>query len=162
MRSADINPPSRPNFERDPPDAGRVLTAAEQRVMDRNAEYFGVSILNLMEAAGRGVAEVARSEFQVRGKRIVVACGTGNNGGDGLVAARHLKDEARVTVLLAKTAKDVATPEARANLERLGTDVEVVEGPAQSERLFAEADILIDALLGIGVHGEIREPYATL
>ena len=139
-----------------------MLTAAEQRVMDRNAEYFGVSILNLMEAAGRGVAEVARSEFQVRGKRIVVACGTGNNGGDGLVAARHLKDEARVTVLLAKTAKDVATPEARSSLERLGTEVEVVEGPAQSERLFAEADILIDALLGIGVHGEIREPYATL
>ncbi len=139
-----------------------MLTAAEQRVMDRNAEYFGVSILDLMEAAGRGVAEVARSEFPIQGKRVVVVCGTGNNGGDGLVAARYLKDEARVTVLLAKPAKDLATREARANFERLGPGVEVVEGPAHSERLFREADLIVDALLGIGVHGEIREPYATL
>src|SRR2546422_4240840 len=130
--------------------------------MDRNAEYFGVPILNLMEGAGRGVAEVARSEFPIKGKRILVACGTGNNGGDGLVAARYLKDEARVTVLLAKPAKDVATPEARAALERLGPGVELVEGPSRSERLFKDADLIIDALLGIGVHGEIREPYASL
>src|SRR2546422_526085 len=130
--------------------------------MDRNAEYFGVPILNLMEGAGRGVAEVARSEFPIKGKRILVACGTGNNGGDGLVAARYLKGEARVTVLLAKPAKDVATPEARAALERLGPGVELVEGPSRSERLFKDADLIIDALLGIGVHGEIREPYATL
>ena len=139
-----------------------MLTAAEQRVMDRNAEYFGVSILNLMEAAGRGVAEIARTEFPIKGRRVVVACGTGNNGGDGLVAARHLKDEARVTVLLAKTRKDVATPEARANLERLGDGIDIVEGTVKSEALFREADLIIDALLGIGVHGEIREPYATL
>src|SRR5437867_975804 len=161
MRSADINPPSPPNLERDPSDAGRVLTAAEQRVMDRNAEYFGVSILNLMEAAGQGIAEIARWEFSIQGKRVVVACGTGNNGGDGLVAARDLKNEAHVTVLLAKPAKDLATPQARANFEKLGAGVEVVVGPAESGR-FREADLIVDALLGIGVHGEIREPYATL
>ncbi|TLZ63983.1 MAG: NAD(P)H-hydrate dehydratase [Methanobacteriota archaeon] len=139
-----------------------MLTAAEQRVMDRNAEYFGVSILGLMEAAGRGIAEVARSEFSIAGKRVVVACGTGNNGGDGLVAARHLKGEARVSVLLAKGARGVATPEARANLEKLGPGVDVVDGPTDSERAFRDADLIVDALLGIGVHGEIREPYATL
>jgi ADP-dependent NAD(P)H-hydrate dehydratase / NAD(P)H-hydrate epimerase len=139
-----------------------VLTAAEQRVMDRNAEFFGVSILDLMEAAGRGVAEVARTDFPIQGKRVVVACGTGNNGGDGLVAARYLKDDGRVTVLLAKPVSEIATLEARANLERLGPGVEVVEGPAHSERLFREADLIVDALLGVGVRGEIREPYATL
>src|SRR2546428_2914595 len=130
--------------------------------MDRNAEYFGVSILNLMEAAGQGIAELARWEFSIQGKRVVVACGTGNNGGDGLVAARDLKNEAHVTVLLAKPAKDLATPQARANFEKLGAGVEVVVGPAESGRRFREADLIVDALLGIGVHGEIREPYATL
>ena len=130
--------------------------------MDRNAEYFGVSILDLMERAGRGVAEVARTEFALKGKRVVVACGTGNNGGDGLVAARHLKDEARVTVLLAKTRADFATPEARANLERLGDAVPVVEGAGAGGKPFQGADLVIDALLGIGLHGEIREPYAGL
>src|SRR5437867_9863939 len=130
--------------------------------MDRNAEYFGVSILGLMEAAGRGIAEVARSEFSIAGKRVVVACGTGNNGGDGLVAARHLKGEARVSVLLAKGARGVATPEARANLEKLGPGVDVVDGPTDSEGAFRDADLIVDPLLGIGVHGEIREPYATL
>ena len=139
-----------------------MLTAAEQRVMDRNAEYFGVSILDLMEAAGRAVAEVARKEFPTEGKRVLVVCGTGNNGGDGLVAARYLKDDARVTVLLAKPAKDLATREARASFERLGPGVEVVEGTAHSEPRLHEADLIVDALLGIGVHGEIREPYATL
>src|SRR3989442_10921200 len=129
--------------------------------MDRNAEYFGVSILNLMEAAGQGIAELARWEFSIQGKRVVVACGTGNNGGDGLVAARDLKNEAHVTVLLAKPAKDLATPQARANFEKLGAGVEVIVGPAESRR-FREADLIVDALLGIGVHGEIREPYATL
>src|SRR5439155_14897232 len=66
------------------------------------------------------------------------------------------------TVLLAKPAKDLATREARTNFERLGPGVEVVEGAARSERLFKDADLIVDALLGIGVHGEIREPYATL
>lgn len=131
-------------------------------MIDRNAEFFGVSILDLMESAGRGVAEVARQEFGVAGKKVVIACGTGNNGGDGLVAARLLKDEARVTVLLAKTAKDFVTKEARANFDRLPKDVPVVERSADSERLFREADLVIDALLGTGLHGEIRDPYATM
>ena len=139
-----------------------MISAAEMRVLDRNAAYFGVSILELMENAGRGVADVARREFSVAGKKVVVACGTGNNGGDGLVAARELKDEAKVTVLLAKTTKDFATPEARTSYERLGREVKVVEASEDSGRIFREADLIVDALLGIGLHGEIREPYATL
>ena len=77
-----------------------MISPLEMRVLDRNAQYFGLSTLDLMEAAGKAVAEVARSEFGTAGKRILVLCGTGNNGGDGLVAARYLGKEARVTVLL--------------------------------------------------------------
>jgi len=139
-----------------------MITAAEMRVLDRNAAYFGVSILNLMENAGRGVAEIARRDFGVTGKKVLVACGTGNNGGDGVVAARLLADEARVTVLLAKTARDFTTIEAKTNFERLGSGVKIVEAAKDSERLIGEASLIIDSLLGIGLEGEIREPYATL
>src|SRR5467141_2351807 len=114
-----------------------MISPLEMRVLDRNAQHFGISTLDLMEAAGKAVAEVARSEFGAAGKRVLVLCGTGNNGGDGLVAARHLSKEARVTVLLARS-------------------------PDQFEEAIAEADLLIDALLGIGAEGSLREPFASL
>src|SRR3990172_9524319 len=104
-----------------------MMTATEMRVLDRNAEHFGVSILELMENAGKAVADVARKEFRVAGKRVLVVGGTGNNGGDGFVAARVLAKDARVEVLLARSPKQIATPEARTNFERLA-DVPVLEG----------------------------------
>src|SRR5437773_1510360 len=93
-----------------------MISPLEMRVLDRNAQSFGVSILDLMENAGKAVAEVARNEFSAAGKHVLVLCGTGNNGGDGLVAARHLAKDARVTVLLARSpdpfdTKEGMTPE---------------------------------------------------
>src|SRR5206468_12893220 len=79
-----------------------MISPLEMRVLDRNAQSFGVSILDLMENAGKAVAEVARNEFSAAGKHVLVLCGTGNNGGDGLGAARHLAKDARVTVLPAR------------------------------------------------------------
>src|SRR5467141_3017805 len=127
-----------------------MISPVEMRVLDRNALYFGVSIFDLMEAAGKAVADLARSEFAAAGKRILILCGTGNNGGDGLVAARHLAKDARVTVLLARSPDQFATKEALTNFERL-RDVQVLAGLDRSEEAIAEADLLIDALLGIGV-----------
>src|SRR5438876_136019 len=126
-----------------------MISPAEMRVLDRNAQYFGVSILELMENAGKAVADVARSEFGAAGKNVLVLCGTGNNGGDGLVAARHLTKETRVTVLLARSPDQFATPEAATNFERL-RDVQILAGLDKSEEAIAAADLLIDALLGIG------------
>src|SRR5256885_10261558 len=104
-----------------------MITPIEMRVLDRNAQHFGVPILELMENAGKAVADVARSEFRVGGKNVLVLCGTGNNGGDGLVAARHLANEARGTVLLARSPDQFATPEAAANFEPL-RDVQILAG----------------------------------
>src|SRR2546426_622017 len=138
-----------------------MISPAEMRVLDRNAQYFGVSILELMENAGKAVADAARSEFAAAGKSVLVLCGTGNNGGDGLVAARHLAKDARVTVLLARSPDQFATPEAAKNFERL-RDVQILAGLDKSEEAIAAAELLIDALLGIGVEGPLREPYAAL
>src|SRR3989454_10450269 len=65
-----------------------MISPAEMRVLDRNAQYFGLSILELMENAGKAVADVARSEFGAAGKNVLVLCGTGNNGGGGPGAGR--------------------------------------------------------------------------
>src|SRR3989442_1542944 len=107
-----------------------MISPAEMRVLDRNAQYFGVSILELMENAGKAVADVARSEFGAAGKNVLVLCGTGNNGGDGLVAARHLAKEARVTVLLARSPDQFVTQESGTNFERL-RDTQIQGGPRE-------------------------------
>src|SRR5205809_543359 len=105
-----------------------MISPAEMRVLDRNAQYFGVSILELMENAGKAVADVARSEFGAAGKNVLVLCGTGNNGGDGLVAARHLTKDARVTVLLARSPDQFVTQESATNFERLrGVQIRVAD-----------------------------------
>ncbi len=138
-----------------------MISATEMRVLDRNAQYFGVSILELMENAGKAVADIARSEFAATGKKVLILCGTGNNGGDGLVAARQLAKDARVTVLLARSPDQFATTEAQTNFERL-RDVPILAGLDQSEEAIAQADVLIDALLGIGIAGPLREPFGAL
>jgi NAD(P)H-hydrate epimerase len=138
-----------------------MLPAVEMRVLDRNAEHFGVPIAELMENAGRAVADIAKKAFGIAGKRVLVVCGTGNNGGDGLVAARYLSTECDAEVLLARPPDQFATDPARANFDRLG-DVPVHVGLDESEAAMSRADLIVDALLGIGAEGAVREPYATL
>src|SRR2546428_4335182 len=138
-----------------------MISPAEMRVLDRNAQYFGVSILELMENAGKALADVARSEFGAAGKNVLVLCGTGNNGGDGLVAARHLAREARVTVLLARSPDQFVTQESATNFERL-RDVQILAGLDKSEGAIAAGDLLVDALLRVGAGGPPRAPYAAL
>src|SRR3989454_10767818 len=72
-----------------------MISPAEMRVLDRNAQYFGLSILELMENAGKAVADVARSEFGAAGKNVLVLCGTGNNGGGGPGGGRPPPQEGR-------------------------------------------------------------------
>ncbi len=138
-----------------------MISATEMRVLDRNAQHFGVSILDLMEHAGKAVSDAALSDLAAAGKKVLVVCGTGNNGGDGFVAARYLAKSAHVTVLLARPPDQISTDESRTNFARI-KDIRTLEGLDKSEAAMADADIVIDALLGIGAEGSLREPYATL
>src|SRR4051794_20383878 len=131
-----------------------LYEAAEMRAVDKWAvEEQGVPSLDLMESAGIGlariVAEVARAGLPVR-----VVVGKGNNGGDGLVVARLLREEGRaVDVLIAGDPADLEG-DARANLERLpGAGPE----PFDPNRLEGSGAI-VDAMLGTGFEGEPREP----
>src|SRR2546422_1127101 len=95
-----------------------MISPAEMRVLDRNAQYFGVSILELMENAGKAVADAARSEFAAAGKSVLVLCGPRNNGGDGPRGARHLAKGAPGTGLPPRSPHQLAPPGAAKNVER--------------------------------------------
>ena len=127
--------------------------APTMRAIDRWAiEQQGVPSLDLMERAGAGVARAV--ERVVPDGPVVVVCGKGNNGGDGLVVARLLRDAGReVTVVLTAVANELAG-DARANLERLPGDAPVALSDA-SEAL-AASSVLVDGLLGTGFQGEVR------
>ncbi|MBV9415054.1 MAG: NAD(P)H-hydrate epimerase, partial [Solirubrobacterales bacterium] len=129
--------------------------AREQRVLDEWAiSERGIPGLELMERAGTGLADLVGS-LAPEG-RIVVVCGKGNNGGDGLVAARVLRERRRqVDVVLLAAAEDLRG-DAATNLERLpGTRPSSLEAGA-----LAGARAIVDAILGTGFSGEPREPAA--
>src|SRR6202012_5583093 len=97
----------------------KILTADEMRTADRvTTERFGISSLELMEHAGRAVARFILRELPQR-RHIVVLCGKGNNGGDGLVAARHLAEAGcTVSVLILGDPAELRG-DAKTMLERL-------------------------------------------
>lgn len=136
----------------------RPLTRAEVREVDRRAiEDLGVPGVVLMENAGRGLADaIARVARGV----VTVVCGTGNNGGDGWVAARHLllRGHAPSLILCGERAK--VTGDAATNLtvlERAGVPYAVAADGAALERLLAVAPgWVVDALFGTGLQGELR------
>ena len=138
------------------------LTAEEMAEVDRAAiEDYGMEVLVLMENAGRATACLALKMLggEVAGKTICCLAGKGNNGGDGLVAARHLGNwGADVDVILAEqrsVLRDVPARQA-AILEKMGVSI---KGPGED---FSDARLIIDALLGYGSRGNPKEPMANL
>jgi NAD(P)H-hydrate epimerase len=132
-----------------------LLDAAQQRALDEWAiTERGIAGLELMERAGAGLADVVLG-LGPRG-RVAVVCGKGNNGGDGLVCARHLRRRGLdVDVLLVADPGELRG-DAQANLERL-------EGPEPrqfSSEALEGAAVIVDAILGTGFSGVPREPAA--
>ena len=142
------------------------LTREEVRAVDRLAiDEFGMIGLVLMENAGRGAAE-RLIQLGIDGT-VVVCAGKGNNGGDGFVIARHLELlGCDVRVLLLANPSDLSG-DAAANWRIL----EAAETPrvvlgrqpplSDIDHALSHADWIVDALLGTGTVGEVREPYRT-
>ncbi len=132
-----------------------VIFARDMQILDINCEYFGLSRLQLMENAGKGVAEEVARRFD--SGSVAVFAGLGNNGGDAFVAVRHLQGF-EVEVYLMGRSSDIRTEIARRNFEVLEkAGYSIVEGVPQK----VNADIIIDGMLGTGVRGKLREPYRT-
>jgi ADP-dependent NAD(P)H-hydrate dehydratase / NAD(P)H-hydrate epimerase len=135
-----------------------ALSAADVRALDHNAEALGVSVAELMENAGSRVAEEIMARYPEGS--VLVFCGPGNNGGDGAVAARVLREAGRtVRLLLVGEGKmrSEAGEEALAEAEEAGVPV-VPFSDVHLEALLDEADLVVDAMLGIGIEGTLRPP----
>jgi hydroxyethylthiazole kinase-like uncharacterized protein yjeF len=140
-----------------------ILSPAEASALDRESRARGVPASLLMENAGREVARAAAAVAGgLYGRRVAVVCGKGNNGGDGLVAARHLaRWGMRVTVILLGAPEDFGEP-AATNFRRLSeVDVRVrASSPEVLERELARSDVAIDAIFGTGFRGVPEEEWA--
>jgi len=140
-----------------------MITGKEVKVLDKNSEYFGVPTSTLMENAGKGVANFITN--QLHKKEAIIFCGTGNNGGDGFVAARYLAGNCNVTVFLAGKESEIKTDISRNNFKKLKkSKVKIHDiGSLKSvDKLLTKNDIVVDSMLGIGLSGSLKEPYITL
>jgi ADP-dependent NAD(P)H-hydrate dehydratase / NAD(P)H-hydrate epimerase len=141
----------------------KILTAEEMREVDRlSTERAGIASLELMENAGRSVAEFIQQHYpDITRRHILVLCGKGNNGGDGFVVARHLKQMgANPEVILCASPQDIGGNAAE-NLKRwqlFPGDLRVVASESDWEKAavsLSAGEIIIDALLGTGTRGPV-------
>lgn len=144
--------------------AVKIITVDKSRELEHRANEGGLSFATMMENAGRETAEAIRRRIAPKGRCVVVLVGPGNNGGDGLVAAHYLWTMgARVTCYLWKR-----SGEDDPNLQRVeedGLPILWAEDDDEFEALrglLSGADVVIDALLGVGVSLPIRDNLARL
>lgn len=145
----------------------KLVTAEQMRDLDRRAtDDYGIPSVLLMENAGlRSFDAACEMLGDVSGRTVVVVAGKGNNGGDGFCIARHLANAgAEVSCFLAGTVDQIAG-DAKVNLDaaiNMGIPVAQLESAAPLCNLITKADLVVDALLGTGIKGEVTGLAADL
>ena len=145
-----------------------VLTADEMRWCDDvTINTYGIAGLQLMENAGRGVAEIIKQEVKnLSSKHVLVVCGKGNNGGDGFVVARWLLSEGcKITVLLLALPAEIKD-DAKKNFDalrkissRAPDFIQIIKYKRWVLKKLDKPDVVVDAIFGTGFSGSVREPY---
>ncbi|WP_459201801.1 NAD(P)H-hydrate dehydratase [Methanococcus sp. CF] len=152
------------------------VSSFEIKVIDENSEQYGISKEKLMENAGRAVyEEIANLNFDF--SKVYVFCGTGNNGGDGFVIARHLANNFATFVVLIGSESRIKTPESQKNFEIIKNMeffknldyINILENENVME-LFKTLEsglkrdniLIIDAMLGTGVTGNLKNHYSII
>ena len=139
-----------------------LADSAKAREIDRlTTEKYGVPSVLLMENAGMRIADEA---IAAGAKRFVAVCGKGNNGGDGSSAARHLFCSGADVTVIMPAGSDVSTPEAEVMLKSAeSAGVRVLYGFTDDAKAALEkSDVIIDAMLGIGVSGAPKGVFADV
>ncbi len=171
-RIPDDTSPS-PAREQEPQPDVFVLGRAAVRDVDRLAvEVFGIPSIVLMENAAFHIADVALHLLrEARPPRILIVCGPGNNGGDGLAAARHLHNAGAVVEIVTAVPDGAMLGDAATNLKiarKMGLPITTIDTgrPAaaveQAIARLGEPGLIVDALLGTGLTSPVREPSLSL
>jgi len=140
-----------------------MISSGRMAMVDRNAAALGVSTKQLMESSGNAVARAVR-ERAAPDDRVLLICGRGNNGGDAMVAARFL-DEFDIETLLLGRPETIRTDIARENWAALvesDLPTRTVTDSREVDLDGLDPDLVVDAMLGTGVTGALREPEATV
>lgn len=132
-----------------------MITSAQMRLLENLSEQFGVSKQQLMENAGRGLYDFIKEKYGLKTK-VLVICGQGNNGGDGFVLARLLPD---VAVLFVGDSKRFKRESMFAFRQLIKKKPNII---VQDLNIIQKADLIVDAMLGTGIEGRLREPYSTV
>lgn len=141
-----------------------MITVKQMQELEQKAVQQGISIADLMENAGKAVFEVVKEKYDLNDKKIIIFAGHGNNGGDGFVAAKHFATESSVLVLFFGW-EDNLSKEARDNYDEIKDKVNMIPILKKEDldqfHFQKNLDyIFIDAILGTGVKGKLREPLS--
>ncbi|MCS4542477.1 MAG: NAD(P)H-hydrate dehydratase [Euryarchaeota archaeon] len=142
-----------------------MLSVEEMRALEFNSEYFGVSKLQLMENAGKKIAEVIAKRFNPKNLGVKVFAGLGGNGGDGFVAARYLAQAgANVEVILLGRPESIRSSEAQKNWRALEKAPNVTLNPISGllQLKAVDVDVIIDSILGIGLKTPVKGLFAQI
>ena len=150
----------------------KSLTREEMRELDRKAiEEYKIPGIVLMENAGRNAAEgILKMLDDPQQAKVAILCGKGNNGGDGFVIARHLHNNGiSVDVFLVARVSDILKDgDTGTNLQILLNmkipvkEILDIQGVNNILKELNDCNILVDALFGTGLSGDVREPFRTL
>jgi ADP-dependent NAD(P)H-hydrate dehydratase / NAD(P)H-hydrate epimerase len=145
-----------------------VKTKKEMQEIEDWTIEMGTTISELMENAGRSVAESIEDKFSddLKNKNILIVCGKGNNGGDGLVAARYLMDVCDNVEVLLLFGINEMSQESQENCEILvdmnPEKVHCLDEDSLMSLNTMKYDIIVDAMLGINCKGELQYPYSMI
>ena len=134
-----------------------MISGKEVHVSDINAEFHGIPTINLMENAGKHVADFVSKTIKPKSQNILVFCGLGNNGGDGLVAARYLSKKYNVTIFIVGKSNKIKTKISQNNYKKL-KEIKIYDISSLKilDELLQKGDLIIDSMLGIGISGKLR------
>ena len=139
------------------------ITVDQMYQIENKGHEMGFLKKFMMENAGAvSVRRLLEKVDDIDSKNVLIFVGLGNNGGDGLVMARHLSGYgARVTVVLLGLSENIKTEESQWNWSILQKMPSVKLVTGNSFDVDIKPDVIVDAILGTGISGEIREPYAS-
>ena len=133
-----------------------MISSQEMRVLEAKSS---IPRAMLMENAGRAVYQIIKQRFDLKDKKILVVCYHGNNGGDGFVAARHLCDEAETDILFIGDESKLKK-ESMSNFKKIEHNEKIQFLVDDVD--FNEYDIIIDAILGIGIQGRLNNEISAV